>query len=105
MRLVADLFPAARAAFRHLEPHCFDNGLYEGVRRDNRRRRTAQSPTLELPHRHGPDLRAIFAGDAAMSPREISHPGGADEQRNAESGATRLASALFRCPRGAAITG
>jgi uncharacterized protein with von Willebrand factor type A (vWA) domain len=38
----------------------------------------------------GSDYRLILVGDAAMSPYEISHPGGSVEHMNAEAGAVWL---------------
>ncbi|MEO1121876.1 MAG: VWA domain-containing protein, partial [Pseudomonadota bacterium] len=35
---------------------------------------------------YGPDYKAVFVGDAAMSPYEIIYPGGANEHWNEESG-------------------
>ncbi|MBP7000541.1 VWA domain-containing protein [Amaricoccus sp.] len=99
VRMVAELFSAARAEFRHLEPFYFHNCLYEGVWRDNRRRWDAQTPTAEVIRTFGPDHRAVFVGDAAMSPYEILQPGGANEHWNAEPGAVWLARALEAWPR------
>jgi uncharacterized protein len=86
VKTVEELFSAARSEFRHLEPFYFHNCIYEGVWRDNRRRWDAQTPTLDLLRTYGPDWKCIFVGDAAMSPYEILHPGGANEHWNAESG-------------------
>ncbi len=86
VRRVEELFSAARAEFRHLEHFYFHNCLYEGVWRDNRRRWDAQTPTAELLRTYGPDWRVVVVGDAAMSPYEITHPGGASEHWNAEAG-------------------
>ena len=86
VRQVEELFSAARAEFRHLEHFYFHNCLYEGVWRDNRRRWDAQTPTAELLRTYGPDWRVVVVGDAAMSPYEITHPGGASEHWNAEAG-------------------
>ncbi|MFO1107383.1 MAG: VWA domain-containing protein [Amaricoccus sp.] len=94
IRLVEELFSAARAEFKHLEHFYFHNCLYEGVWRDNRRRWDAQTPTAELLRTYGPDYRCIFVGDAAMSPYEITQPGGANEHWNAEPGAVWLARLL-----------
>ena len=41
---------------------------------------------LDLLHTYGPDWRVVVVGDAAMSPYEITHPGGANEHWNAETG-------------------
>ncbi len=86
VKVVEELFSAARAEFKHLEHFYFHNCLYEGVWRDNRRRWDAQTPTWEVLHSYGPDYKAIFVGDAAMSPYEIAAPGGANEHWNAEAG-------------------
>ncbi len=94
VRLVEELFSAARGEFKHLEPYYFHNCLYEGVWHDNRRRWDAQTPTEEVLRTYGADWRVLFVGDAAMSPYEITHPGGANEHWNAESGATWLQRAL-----------
>jgi uncharacterized protein with von Willebrand factor type A (vWA) domain len=86
VRRVEELFSAARAEFRHLEHFYFHNCLYEGVWRDNRRRSDAQTATADLLRTYGPDWRVVLVGDAAMSPYEITHPGGANEHWNAEAG-------------------
>ena len=54
---------------------------------------------MDLIHQHGPDHRAIFIGDAAMSPYEVLAPGGAVEHNNAEAGAVWLARACAQWPR------
>jgi uncharacterized protein len=90
VRVVEELFSAARAEFKHLEHYYFHNCLYEGVWRDNRRRWDEQIPTEEVLRTYGPDYRVIFVGDAAMSPYEITHAGGANEHWNAEAGAVWL---------------
>jgi uncharacterized protein with von Willebrand factor type A (vWA) domain len=90
VRAVEELFSAARSEFRHLEQFYFHNCLYEGVWRDNRRRWTEQTPTLEVLRTYAGDWRAVIVGDAAMSPYEILYPGGASEHMNAESGETWL---------------
>jgi uncharacterized protein len=84
VRVVEELFSAARAEFKHLEYFYFHNCLYEGLWRDNRRRWDEQIPTAEVLRTFGPDYRVIFVGDAAMSPYELTHPGGANEHWNAE---------------------
>jgi uncharacterized protein with von Willebrand factor type A (vWA) domain len=90
VRVVEELFSAARAEFKHLESFYFHNCLYEAVWRDNRRRWDEQTPTAEILRTYPPDYRAIFVGDAAMSPYEIVQPGGAAEHWNPESGETWL---------------
>ncbi len=90
VRVVEELFSAARAEFRHLEYFYFHNCIYEGLWRDNARRWEAQTPTDEVLRTYGSDYKAIFVGDAAMSPYEILYPGGANEHYNAETGETWL---------------
>jgi uncharacterized protein with von Willebrand factor type A (vWA) domain len=86
VKVVEELFSAARTEFKHLEYYYFHNCLYEGVWRDNRRRWTEQIPTHEVLRTYGPDYKCIFVGDASMSPYEIAYPGGANEHWNQESG-------------------
>ena len=86
IKLVEELFSAARTEFKHLEYFYFHNCLYEGVWRDNRRRWTEQIPTWEVLRTYGSDYKCIFVGDASMSPYEIAFPGGANEHWNAEAG-------------------
>lgn len=93
IKVVQELFSAARAEFKHLENFYFHNCLYEGVWRDNRRRWDAQLPTHEVLRTYGPDYKCVFVGDASMSPYEIAYPGGANEHWNAEAGQVWLARA------------
>ncbi|MEM8730926.1 MAG: VWA domain-containing protein [Pseudomonadota bacterium] len=86
VKVVEELFSAARTEFKHLEHYYFHNCLYEGVWRDNRRRWDEQIPTHEVLRTYGPDYKCIFVGDASMSPYEIAYPGGANEHWNAEAG-------------------
>ncbi|MEL6959487.1 MAG: VWA domain-containing protein [Pseudomonadota bacterium] len=86
IKLVEELFSAAKSEFKHLEHYYFHNCLYEGVWRDNRRRWDAQTPTWEVLRTYGPDYKCIFVGDASMSPYEIAYPGGANEHWNEEAG-------------------
>jgi uncharacterized protein with von Willebrand factor type A (vWA) domain len=97
-RIMEELFSAARSEFRHLEVWYFHNCLYEGVWRENARRWQAQTPTWDLLRSHGGDWRAIFVGDAAMSPYEITHPGGAVEHWNREPGQVWLGRATAHWP-------
>ncbi|MFX0544255.1 vWA domain-containing protein [Roseovarius sp. S1116L3] len=98
IKLVEELFSAARAEFRQLEYFYFHNCLYEGVWRDNRRRWSEQIPTQEILNTYGSDYRCIFVGDAAMSPYEIAYPGGANEHWNPESGEIWLTRARTQWP-------
>ncbi len=87
VRLAQELFAASRAEFKHLEHYYFHNCLYEFVWKENVRRWTERTPTLDVLHTYGADYKVIFVGDAAMSPYEISMPGGSVEHVNDESGA------------------
>jgi len=98
IKIVEELFSAARAEFKHLEYYYFHNCLYEGVWRDNARRWDEVTPTQEVLNTYGSDYKCIFVGDASMSPYEIAYPGGADEHWNAESGQTWLQRARTQWP-------
>ncbi|MBV1926460.1 MAG: VWA domain-containing protein [Rhodobacteraceae bacterium] len=93
IKVVEELFSAAKTEFKHLEYFYFHNCLYEGVWRDNRRRWDAQTPVHEVLRTYGPDYKCIFVGDASMSPYEIAYPGGANEHWNAEPGQAWLSRA------------
>jgi uncharacterized protein with von Willebrand factor type A (vWA) domain len=86
VRVCGELFSAAKAEFRHLESFYFHNCVYDHVWRDNLRRRTERTGTLDLLRTYGPDWRVIFVGDAAMSPYELTQPGGSVEYANDEPG-------------------
>ena len=98
IKVVEELFSAARAEFKHLEYYYFHNCLYEGVWRDNRRRWNEVTPTWDVLHTYGPDYKCIFVGDASMSPYEIAFRGGANEHWNEESGETWLRRACDQWP-------
>jgi hypothetical protein len=98
VKLVEELFSAARAEFKHLEHYYFHNCLYEGVWRDNRRRWSEQTPTWEVLRTYGRDWKCIFVGDASMSPYEIAYPGGANEHWNEEAGEVWLTRARDQWP-------
>jgi uncharacterized protein with von Willebrand factor type A (vWA) domain len=98
IRVVEELFSAARAEFRQLEYFYFHNCLYEGVWKDNRRRHAEVLPTLDVLHKYGSDYKVIFVGDASMSPYEIAYPGGSVEHWNAEPGAAWLSRVLAQWP-------
>ncbi|MCR9067588.1 MAG: VWA domain-containing protein [Rhodobacteraceae bacterium] len=98
VKVVEELFSAAKAEFKHLEYYYFHNCLYEAVWRDNRRRWAEQIPTYEVMNTYGPDYKCIFVGDAAMSPYEIAMPGGASEHWNPEAGSVWLQRARAQWP-------
>ncbi|OAN84290.1 VWA domain-containing protein [Jannaschia sp. EhC01] len=98
VKVVEELFSAAKAEFKHLEYYYFHNCLYESVWRDNRRRWTETIPTFEVMNTYGSDYKCIFVGDAAMSPYEIAFAGGANEHWNEEPGSTWLQRARTQWP-------
>jgi uncharacterized protein with von Willebrand factor type A (vWA) domain len=90
VRLVEELFSACRSEFKHLEHYYFHNCIYEGVWKENRRRWTERTNTIDVIHKFGSDHKLVIVGDAAMSPYEITHPGGGIEHMNEEAGAVWL---------------
>ena len=70
-----------------MEFYYFHNCLYEAVWKDNRRRQAEKIPTWDVLHKFGHDYKLVFVGDAAMSPYEVTHPGGSVEHFNEEAGA------------------
>jgi hypothetical protein len=90
VRVCEELFSAARSEFKRLEYFYFHNCLYERVWRDNRRRTSEMTATLDVLHTYPHDYKVIFVGDAAMSPYEIIHAGGSVEHWNEEPGALWL---------------
>jgi uncharacterized protein with von Willebrand factor type A (vWA) domain len=97
IRVVEELFSAAKAEFRQLDFFYFHNCVYEGVWKDNRRRAETIA-TFDLIHKYGPDYKAVFVGDAAMSPYEIIQPGGSVEHWNREAGSVWLSRLLAQWP-------
>ena len=85
-----ELFSAATAEFKNLEFFYFHTCVYEGVWKDNRRRFAERTKTWDVLHKYGHDYKLVLVGDAAMSPYEITHPGGSVEHMNDEAGATWL---------------
>jgi uncharacterized protein with von Willebrand factor type A (vWA) domain len=86
VRASEQLFTAARAEFRHLETFYFHNCVYEAVWREDARRRREFVQTAELINTYGADWRLVFVGDAAMSPYELTAPGGSISHFNEEPG-------------------
>ena len=98
IRLCEELFSAARGEFKHLEYFYFHNFVYESVWKDNRRRHAERIPLIEVMRTFGRDHRAIFVGDATMSPYEIVYPGGSVEHWNEEPGAVWMSRLLASYP-------
>ena len=91
VKLSEELFSAARAEFKHLAHFYFHNCPYERLWTNNRRRRESEVSTFEVLRTYGPDYKAIFVGDASMSPYEIIQPGGSVEHWNEEPGSAWMA--------------
>ena len=87
IKVMEELFSAARAEFKNLEYFYFHNFLYERIWKDNTRRQSNTIPTLEIINTYDSNYVIIFVGDASMSPYEISYPGGSVEHWNEEPGA------------------
>jgi uncharacterized protein with von Willebrand factor type A (vWA) domain len=86
IKVCEELFSAVKSEFKHLEFFYFHNCPYEAMWKDNRRRWSEKTPTLQLLRTYGPDYKAVFVGDATMSPYEIVQPGGSVEHFNDEAG-------------------
>ena len=99
IKMCEELFSAAKTEFKNLEFYYFHNCLYEGVWKDNRRRHAERIPTWDLIHKYDSDWRAIFVGDASMSPYEITIPGGSVEHFNEEAGAVWMKRAREQWPK------
>ena len=87
VRVMEDLFSAARSEFKYLEYFYFHNFLYERIWKDNKRNNTTTISTWDIINTYSSDYKVIFVGDASMSPYEIIYPGGSVEHWNEESGA------------------
>jgi uncharacterized protein len=90
IKLCEELFSAATSEFKNMEFFYFHNCPYEGLWKDNRRRFAERTPTWDVLHKFPHDYKIVYVGDAAMSPYEITHPGGSVEHFNEESGAVWL---------------
>lgn len=103
VRVCEELFSAAKSEFRSLTHYYFHNCVYEGLWTSNRRRRTDQTPTLDVVRTFPPDTRLVLVGDASMSPYEIVAPGGSVEHWNREPGALWMQRLLDHFPKAAWI--
>ncbi|MBV18176.1 MULTISPECIES: vWA domain-containing protein [Thalassospira] len=87
IKVCEELFSAVKTEFKHLEYYYFHNCPYEGLWKDNARRRSDQVSTWDVINTYGSDYKLVIVGDATMSPYEITYPGGAVEHWNEEAGA------------------
>jgi uncharacterized protein len=99
VRVCEQLFSAARREFKHLQHFYFHNFIYEHLWQDSRRRQLQLVPTERVLRTYGHDYCAIFVGDAAMSPYEITQPGGSIEHWNKEAGAVWMQRLCAQFPR------
>jgi len=99
IKLCQEMFSAAKTEFKHMEYFYFHNCLYDYVWKDNRRRHSERTPTVDIMHKYGHDYKLIFVGDATMSPYEILQPGGSIEYSNDEAGAVWLRRMLDTYPK------
>lgn len=86
VKICEELFSAARSEFKHLEFFYFHNCPYERLWKDNRRRHVERIDTAEVLRTYGSEYKAVFVGDASMSPYEIAVAGGSVEHMNPEPG-------------------
>ena len=86
VKVCEELFSAVKTEFKHLEYFYFHNCPYESVWKDNSRRWSEKTSTAQVLRTYGPDYKAVFVGDATMSPYEIVQPGGSVEHFNEEAG-------------------
>ena len=86
VKVMEELFSAARAEIKNLEYYYFHNCPYEGLWKDNRRRRNDVIPTWDVLHKYPSEYKVIIVGDATMSPYEITYAGGSVEHWNEEPG-------------------
>jgi uncharacterized protein with von Willebrand factor type A (vWA) domain len=72
IKIVEELFSAARTEFKHLEYYYFHNCLYEGVWKDNRRRWNAQTLTWDVLNRFIPRVSPSSVSGTIRSEPMIS---------------------------------
>ena len=99
VRICEEMFSAARSEFKHLEYFYFHNFIYESLWKDNRRRHSEKTATLDLTHKYGSDYKLVLVGDATMSPYEIVYAGGSVEHWNDEPGAVWIKRLLNTYPK------
>jgi len=99
VRICEEMFSAASSEFKHLEYFYFHNFIYESLWKDNRRRHSEKTSTIDLTHKYGADYKLVFVGDATMSPYEIVYAGGSVEHWNEESGAVWIKRLLNTYPK------
>jgi len=69
VRICEELFSAARSEFKHLEYFYFHNFVYESVWKDNRRRHTERTRTVEVMRTYDHDYKLVIVGDESLRDR------------------------------------
>ena len=98
VRVMEELFSAARSEIKNLEYYYFHNCPYEGLWKDNRRRMNNRIPTWDVLNKYPSDYKVIVVGDATMSPYEITYAGGSVEHWNEEAGGLWIQRFVERYP-------
>lgn len=98
VRVMEELFSAARSEIKNLEYYYFHNCPYEGLWKDNRRRMNNRIPTWDVLNKYPSDYKVIIVGDATMSPYEITYAGGSVEHWNEEAGGIWIQRFVERYP-------
>ena len=81
IKLVEELFSAATSEFKKHGVFLFPQlPLRRRVGRTTSAAGKERTKTWDVLHKYGHDYKIIFVGDAAMSPYEVTHPGGSVEQ-------------------------
>lgn len=101
VELCQQIFSAAQSEFKHLDFYYFHNCIYEGVWKDNARRRDDTVSVEEIVRRYGSDYKVLFVGDATMGPYEITYPGGSVEHWNQKPGSYWMQEILNHFPKAA----
>lgn len=99
IEMCEELFSAVRTEFKHLEYFYFHNFIYDFVWKNNVRRFSEKTATLDLMHKYAADYKVVFVGDASMAPYEITHIGGNIEYHNEEAGAVWMQRLLATYPK------
>ncbi len=98
VRIMEELFSAAKSEIKNLEYYYFHNCPYEGLWKDNRRRMNNRIPTWDVLNKYPSDYKVIVVGDATMSPYEITYAGGSVEHWNEEPGGLWIQRFVQRYP-------
>ncbi len=98
VKVMEELFSAARSEIKNLEYYYFHNCPYEGLWKDNHRRQGKRIPTWDVLNKFPSDYKVIIVGDATMSPYEITYAGGSVEHWNEEPGGLWIQRFVQRYP-------